>query len=475
MLTRRSPIGIRPRGELLAAAGTCRPRRRPSRRTARGSPRRASRARRSARRAPGCAARRRASVSASRCSRVPHSRWAKSRIVSTNARCSSVRVWIVIVAPSCRSMPGRSYWQSANKWLQGPRRVPGRAGPGRPRRVPGREAFGTMVRTFGTMVPTCYSAYHMTAHTVPHRGRGRGAARRPRVGDLARPRATPRLYLVMLYPLLLQVAHPDRRRRRARLLRLRAAALEPPAADARLRQPARLRRPRRRRRPGGGCARCTRASPGVREDGKRYYALEPEAYAWVHATLLETYVAGHAQFGRPMTPAQIDALLPRVPRARPADRRPRARPARNLGRLPRLLRPMVRDPARPHRVGRPGDPRRSGRGRRRCRCPTRSGARSGCRPADSLWIGGIGLMDPALRERLGIAWSRPDELSFRGARARSPARSTPLMPRRLRIMGPDQLRLRRRAIARGPLGRDSGSSGSAPPPRSGSAPRSLAA
>ncbi len=39
---------------------------------------------------------------------------------------------------------------------------------------------------------------------------------------------------------------------------------------------------------------------GTREDGKRYYALEPEAYAWVHATLLETYVAGHAQFGRPM-------------------------------------------------------------------------------------------------------------------------------------------------------------------------------
>src|SRR6202011_2292750 len=35
------------------------------------------------------------SVSASRCSRVPHSRLAKSRIASTNAFCSSVRVTVM--------------------------------------------------------------------------------------------------------------------------------------------------------------------------------------------------------------------------------------------------------------------------------------------------------------------------------------------------------------------------------------------
>ena len=45
---------------------------------------------------------------------------------------------------------------------------------------------------------------------------------------------------------------------------------------------------------------------GEREDGKRYYALEPEAYAWVHATLLESYVAGNAHFGRPMTQPQLE-------------------------------------------------------------------------------------------------------------------------------------------------------------------------
>jgi uncharacterized protein (DUF2236 family) len=89
--------------------------------------------------------------------------------------------------------------------------------------------------------------------------------------------------------------------------------------------------------------------------------------------------------------------------------------------------------------------------------------------ACSLWIGGIGLVDPALRHRLGIAWSRSEELSFRGLGAVSRA-LTPLMPKRLRIMGPDQLRLRRRAIARGPLG---GDSGTGPPRRANSS--SLAA
>ena len=38
---------------------------------------------------------------------------------------------------------------------------------------------------------------------------------------------------------------------------------------------------------------------GIREDGRRYHALEPDAYAWVHATLIDTYVTGHAYFGTP--------------------------------------------------------------------------------------------------------------------------------------------------------------------------------
>jgi uncharacterized protein (DUF2236 family) len=71
--------------------------------------------------------------------------------------------------------------------------------------------------------------------------------------------------------------------------------------------------------------------------------------------------------------------------------------------------------------------------------------------AQVLRVGGVGLMTPDLRARLGIGWSRADEAEFRvlGTISR---RLTPLMPTRLRITGPAQLQWRREAIARGPLG-----------------------
>src|SRR6516225_6008584 len=102
-----------------------------------------------------------------------------------------------------------------------------------------------------------------------------------------------RLYFVPLYPLLLQVAHPTvsagvrdfsdfEQRPWDRLLRtvdyvtmLVYGGQDAVAAGRRLRA-------------------LHKGFQGLREDGRRYYALEPEAYAWVHATLLDSYVAGHA-------------------------------------------------------------------------------------------------------------------------------------------------------------------------------------
>jgi uncharacterized protein (DUF2236 family) len=68
-----------------------------------------------------------------------------------------------------------------------------------------------------------------------------------------------------------------------------------------------------------------------------------------------------------------------------------------------------------------------------------------------MWLGGVGLMAPILRERLGLTWTRKDARAYRllGAATRG---MTPLLPRRAQIVGPAQLRMRRRAIARGPLG-----------------------
>src|SRR5579884_2532000 len=109
-----------------------------------------------------------------------------------------------------------------------------------------------------------------------------------------------RLYLVMVYALLLQVAHPTvgagvrdysdfERRPWHRLLRtIDYVTLLVYGGDQAVDAGRRLRDLHKRFR-------------GVREDGQRYHALEPDAYAWVHATLIETYVAGHAHFGTPMT------------------------------------------------------------------------------------------------------------------------------------------------------------------------------
>ena len=37
---------------------------------------------------------------------------------------------------------------------------------------------------------------------------------------------------------------------------------------------------------------------GVRPDGERYHALDPEAFAWVHATLAHSILRSHQLFGR---------------------------------------------------------------------------------------------------------------------------------------------------------------------------------
>jgi uncharacterized protein (DUF2236 family) len=49
-----------------------------------------------------------------------------------------------------------------------------------------------------------------------------------------------------------------------------------------------------------------RSFTGVRDDGRRYSALDPHAYAWVHATLVKLPVDTQRFFGRPLTRPQLD-------------------------------------------------------------------------------------------------------------------------------------------------------------------------
>jgi uncharacterized protein (DUF2236 family) len=259
-----------------------------------------------------------------------------------------------------------------------------------------------------------------------------------------------RLQAVMLYPLLLQVAHPTvgagvvdysdfEERPWDRFLRtvdyvslLVYGGREAVAAGRRLRA-------------------LHGSFKGVREDGQSYHALEPKAYAWVHATLIETYVVGHAHFGKPMRPDQIERfyreyrglgrLIGVRDRDLPADWSGFRRyfdemvgqELSHTAAVDRVMSALHRSPPPPIRIPN----------------PVWSALRLPA--AQVLRLGGVGLMAPELRSRLGIGWSRADEMQFRslGALSRS---LTPVMPTRLRITGPAQLRWRREAIAQGPLG-----------------------
>jgi uncharacterized protein (DUF2236 family) len=258
-----------------------------------------------------------------------------------------------------------------------------------------------------------------------------------------------RLYLVMLYALLLQVAHPTvgagvsdysdfERRPWTRLLRtidyvtlLVYGGPDAVPAGRRLRE-------------------LHQRFKGVRADGRRYHALEPDAYAWVHATLIETYVGGHAHFGSPMRRAELESFYGEYRRlGRLIGVRERDLPD-TWGGFREYFEAMEQELVRTDAVGQvmralrdvPPPP-----------VPVPDLVWRAIRmPASAaLRIGSVGLMNPVLRERLGIRWTRFDEARFRtiGAATRSLG---PVMPRSLKVVGPAQLKWRRAAIARGPLG-----------------------
>jgi uncharacterized protein (DUF2236 family) len=273
-----------------------------------------------------------------------------------------------------------------------------------------------------------------------------------------------RLFLTMLYPLLLQVAHPtvgagvrdysDFERRPWNrlfgtldyLLVLQYGGHDAAAMGRRLRD-------------------LHKGFKGVKPDGARYYALEPDAYAWVHATLLDAYVSAHAQFGRPMSPDQAECFyreylgLGRLVGVRegdlPADWRGfRAYFDRTVEEelehtdsVDRVLR-AVRHAAFPNVPFVPDLFWKA------LRLPA----------SRALYVCGVGLLPPRLRERLGARWGSREQREFWmiGAASRG---LTPLMPRQLLVSGPTQLRWRRRAIARGPLGAEAGHNGRGSRPR----------
>jgi uncharacterized protein (DUF2236 family) len=188
---------------------------------------------------------------------------------------------------------------------------------------------------------------------------------------------------------------------------------------------------------------------GIGPDGNAYSALEPEAYAWVHATLADGIVQGHERFGRPMSRTDIDRfwaewrMLGRVAGVREGDLpedwsgylayrdrmiAQRLEPSdvvdgvlATLGKPLRPPVPVLNDPAW-----------------RMLRLPI----------ARAFRLSTVGLMHPTLRAKLGMRWTRGNELELRAIGAVSRA-TWPVLPQRLRCMGPPYLEWRRKAIGRG--------------------------
>jgi uncharacterized protein (DUF2236 family) len=260
-----------------------------------------------------------------------------------------------------------------------------------------------------------------------------------------------RLNVAMLYPLLLQVAHPTvdagvaehsdfEHRPWDRLMRtmdyvslLVYGGREAATAGRRLRH-------------------LHRRFTGTKPDGTRYSALEPTAYAWVHATLIATYVYANAHFGTPMTPAETHRfyleyrglgrligvrerdLPPTWPQFQTYFRRTARTKLEPTASVQRVLSTI-------HNVTAPPTP-----------------------ITGTLWpilrlpagrvvtLGGIGLLDPIVRRRLQINWSALDEAQFRILSAVT-RHLSPLMPNTLKVTGPGHLRWRSAEIADGPLGR----------------------
>jgi uncharacterized protein (DUF2236 family) len=266
-----------------------------------------------------------------------------------------------------------------------------------------------------------------------------------------------RFYILMLYPLLMQVSHPTiaagvrdfsnfEQRPWQRLFRTLdyLLLLNYGGADA-IAMGRRLRELHKQFR-------------GEALDGGRYSALEPSAYAWVQATLIEAYVSGHQHFARPMRPETRERFyreqlgLARLVGVREGDLPPTWTEFREyfdatvqtkldgnltVDRVLHALR-TVRPPVSflPNPVW------------RAVRLPA----------SRAVYIGGVGLLPPVLRERFGVRWTRVNEAEF-GVLGAASRRLTPVLPKRLLVAGPDQLRWRRRAIARGPLGRDAPATG----------------
>ena len=192
---------------------------------------------------------------------------------------------------------------------------------------------------------------------------------------------------------------------------------------------------------------------GVNPDGSRYHALEPEAYAWVHATLMEASFAVGERFVGGVSAADRDRLyaeympLGRLVGVRPGDL-PETRAEFRDYVETMIAERLVRHETVDLLISLLGNPAPPGLPVIDQLWPLLRVA-----PSRALTTATLGLLPPILRRRFGVSWSETQQAELRALGAASRALA-PVLPARLRNVGPEYLRRRRAAIADGPLGSD---------------------
>lgn len=188
---------------------------------------------------------------------------------------------------------------------------------------------------------------------------------------------------------------------------------------------------------------------GVKPDGSRYSALEPDAYAWVHATLIEGIVLGHTRFIAPLSRPTIECMyaewreLGRLLGVRDSDLPPDWNGFRVY--FDRTVAERLEDNDVVHDVlelmSQPTPPPIPLLAKPAFRLARRPLARIQA-------LATSGLLPPLLRERLGLRWTRAQELELSALAAASRA-AGPLLPAVAKDFGPSYLKWREEAIDRG--------------------------
>lgn len=188
---------------------------------------------------------------------------------------------------------------------------------------------------------------------------------------------------------------------------------------------------------------------GTTMDGRRYHALEPEAFAWVHATLAASIIQGHEIVGYDVSRDDREVFwqewraLGRLIGVRDRDL-PEDWAGFRLY-FDRVCSDVLVDHPTVHEVldtiGRPAAPPVPGLPDALWNVVRRP-------LAQQLQLVTAGLMPPLLRERFGLAWSPAHDAAFL-ALTRSIKAAGPLVPPQLKEFGPVYVKLRRKQLQRG--------------------------